>query len=189
MKLSWKLLCSVIGLGAMLAVTAHAANQPCAAGCGAQTVTCLKAARVTRASCKMDCRANSAPADLGSCMRGCNNTFRPARTTCHTNQTSCVQTCRPAPGSSNPACPGACGQDLGTCNHAVAAALRPCVTGCAPGSGRQSCIAGCLSTAQSGAATCASDFQSCTAACGSTTTTTLPGSPSGAFLDFPAVDF
>ncbi len=92
MKLSWKLLCSVIGFGAMFAVTAHAASQSCAAGCGAQNVTCLKAARVTRASCKMDCRANSAPADLGSCMRGCNNTFRPARTTCHTNQTSCVQT-------------------------------------------------------------------------------------------------
>jgi hypothetical protein len=179
MKSSWMLLCSVAGLGALLAVTAHAANQPCGAGCGAQTVTCVKTARVTRASCKMDCRANSTPADLGSCMRGCGSTFRASQTTCHTDHASCVQACQPAPGgSSNPACPGACGQDLGTCNHGVAAALHTCVTSCAPGPGRHACIAGCLSTAQSGAATCASDFQSCTAACGG-------GSPSGAFLAGP----
>src|SRR5262245_48225844 len=76
------------------------------------------------------------------------------------------QACHPAGGSSNAACLGVCGQDLGTCAHGVATALQTCVTGCAAGAGRQSCIAGCVSAAQSSGATCASDFQSCTTACG-----------------------
>ncbi len=186
MTFTKKLLCSLTGLGAMFALTAHAASPPCPAGCGTQTVACLKTARMAKRSCRMDCRANSASSDVGSCVRGCVGTFRSAQTTCHTDQTSCVQACRPSPGgSSNAACLGACGQDLGTCAHSVAAAHKTCVTGCARGSGRQPCITGCLSTAQSGAARCASDFQSCTAACGGTTTTTLPDSPSGAFLDVP----
>ena len=184
MKSTKKLLCSLTGLGAMLALTAHAATPPCPAACGTQTVACLKTARMAKRSCRMDCRANSASTDLGSCIRGCVGTSRSAQTTCHTDQTSCVQACHPSPGgSSNAACLGTCGQDLGACAHGAATALKTCVTGCAPGSGRHSCVAGCLSTAQSGRAGCVSDFQSCTTACGSTTTTTLPGSPSGAFLN------
>jgi hypothetical protein len=187
MKMPLKLLCTLTGLGAMFALTAQAASPPCAAGCGAQNVTCLKSARMVRSSCRTGCQTS---ADVGSCMRGCANTFRSAQTTCHTGQASCVQACNPSsPASGDPStasCFGACGEDLGTCAHNVAAALKTCVTGCAPGSGRQSCIAGCLSTAQSGAATCASDFTTCVANCGGTTTTTtsptattttMPGPP------------
>jgi hypothetical protein len=179
-----KLLWTLTGLGGMLVLTARAATPPCPAACGTQLVACTKTARLAKRSCRMDCRTSSTSTDLGSCIRGCVGTFRSAHSTCHTDQTSCVQTCHPSPGgSSNADCLGACGQDLGACAHGVATSLNGCVMGCAHGSGRQSCIAGCLSTAQSGRAGCASDFQSCTAACGSTTTTTLPGSPSGAFLN------
>jgi len=190
MKMPLKLLCTLTGLGAMLALTAHAVTPPCPAGCGAQTVTCLKTARMSRATCRAGCRANATSTDLGSCIRGCTDTFRSDQTTCRNDEANCVQACSPpSPSSGDPStanCPGTCGEDLGTCAHNVAAALKTCVTGCAPGSGRQSCIAGCLSTAQSGAATCASDFTTCVANCGGTTTTTtsptattttMPGPP------------
>ena len=178
-----QLLCSLIGFGVMFALTAHADTPPCPAACGMQRGACLKIARMEKRSCRADCRTSSASSDVGACIRGCASAYRSSRTTCHTDQTGCVQACQPSPGgSSNPACLGACGQDLGTCAHSVATALKTCATGCEHGSGRQSCVADCLATAHSGRASCTSDHQGCTAACG-TTTTTLPGSPSGAFLN------
>ena len=178
MNRSKQLLSTLAGLGAMLALTAHAATPPCPAGCGSQTLACLKTARTARLGCRTDCRTNSAPGDVGSCIGGCAATFRSAHATCRTGQRSCVQACNPSspsPGDPSAAsCRGACGENLGTCARGVAAALKVCVTGCAPGSERQSCIAGCLSSARSGAATCASDFDTCTSNCAGPTTTTTP---------------
>jgi len=178
MKLPWRVLCGVIGLGAMLAATARETSPPCGAGCGAQTAACLKTARVTRSSCRMDCRANSAPADVGSCSRGCTDTFRSDRTTCRSNQPSCVQACDPSSASagdpSTAACLGACGEDLGACARNATANLRTCVTGCRTASDVRSCLEGCAAPAQADTAACAADFQSCAGTCA----TTMPAHPS-----------
>ncbi len=169
MKLSWKLLCS-LAVGAMLAGTAHAANQPCTAGCGTQKVACLMGARVTKLACKQNCRATSAPTALGSCSRGCTSTARSAKTTCNSDHSSCIGACTP----SKP-CPATCGMSLATCAQGVAATAQSCVRGCATASDRASCVMGCATATENGQASCQANFQTCIAGC--------PSSPSGAFLD------
>lgn len=178
MKIPRNVLYALIGLGLALATSTEAADQPCAAGCGTQDVTCLKTARVMAASCRTDCRTSSAPADLGGCIGRCADSARAARATCSSDAASCVGNCGPAAPSSASSdassCLGSCGADLGTCARNVAAGIKTCVTGCRGATDRAGCLADCASAAQSAAATCASDFQSCAGGCGSTTTTT-PG--------------
>jgi len=173
---------TLLGLGVLLLpiAVANASMEPCPAGCGMQTVTCLKTARMAKLNCKADCRANEASTDLGSCIRACVDTFRSARTSYANDRASCAQSCTPPSSADDPStasCLGACGEDLGTCARNVAATAKTCATGCRTASDRRACLAGCLSAAQTGAAICASDLQACTANCGRSTTTTTPVPP------------
>lgn len=189
MQIRWKTLCAVV-TAVLVAGVAHAAGQPCPVGCAAQDLVCLKTARMSAASCRMDCRRSAAPADLGACMRGCTMTARGARATCSSDARSCVAACNMESSAgafvgdgSTASCLGGCGADLGACARNVAAGIHTCVTGCRTSSDHAGCLGDCASAAQSGAATCASDFQSCTSGCGSTSTTpvgppaTIPGPP------------
>lgn len=177
----WKLLCSLAGLGTLFALTAHAATVPCPVSCGSENTACLKAARMTRSTCRMDCRTNSANIDLGPCIAGCASTFRSSVTECRTDEASCVHACSPPSSSSgDPStanCLGICGENLGSCARGVTSDAKTCISGCRTASDRLSCLQGCASAGQSAAEACASDFQSCTSDCGSTTTTTLASPP------------
>ena len=173
---SWKLVCSLVGVSALLTVTSYAANQPCQAGCGLQNKACIQTARTTKLSCKMDCRTNSSPGDLGTCMRGCTSTFRTAIASCRAGLQTCISGCQggsadgaftgsPTGGT---ACAGNCGEGLGTCAQGVVTTAKACVQGCRGTSDPLSCLQGCASAAQSGGQACAASFQACITACSPT---------------------
>jgi hypothetical protein len=167
MKL-WKPLCGLAGLGALFALTVHAANQPCTAGCGLQNRNCLQTARVTKLACKADCRANANPGDLGACSRACTDAFRTAKDTCRTDHRGCVSACQsgsPDGAFTGDACAGDCGQTLASCAQTVISAGRVCVQECRTASDRLSCLQNCAATAHAGGAQCGSDFSSCLAGC------------------------
>jgi hypothetical protein len=186
---SWKVLCSLVAISALLTVTAHAMTLPCQAGCGLQKKACLQSARTTKLSCNMDCRTNSSPVSLGACKRACTTTFRGSTATCRTDLQNCVSGCQGgsaggaftgSTGGTGSVCAGDCGQALGTCAQGVVTGAKACVNGCRTASDRLSCVEGCASAARSGAEQCASDFTSCLGQCGlpPNTTTTQPPVPS-----------
>jgi hypothetical protein len=153
-----------LALSGALALTARANDQPCGAGCGLQMKACLQTAKTGTLSCKMDCRTNSDPNGLGTCMRGCKDTFRSNKTTCRGGLRDCIGSCAPSPNG----CAGDCGQGLATCAQGVVSQAKTCLQGCRTVSDRLSCLQGCASQAQQGAAGCANDFASCLTACGVT---------------------
>jgi hypothetical protein len=167
----------VASLGTILALHGRAsAALPCPAGCGSQKQACLQTARVSKLTCKQDCRTNADPTALGTCMRACSGSFRTAKTTCQADHVSCLGTCNPPPHPGPPSsCLGTCGQDLATCAKGVVAQARTCVAGCRNASDHVACLKDCAAVAKQGAATCASDRQTCRDNC--------PGSPSGAFVE------
>ena len=182
-----RVICAFVAAGvALLALAGSASAQTCSAGCGLQKSACLRAGRVTKLTCKLNCRQVSAPTDLGACQRACTDQFRAAKDVCRTDHVSCLGSCPPAPPPSS--CTGAfldtCGPDLGTCARGVVAQVKTCARSCRTASDRLACLAACAAAVQAGAATCASDFQACLAGCGvppppgSTTTTSLPPVPS-----------
>jgi len=166
-------------LGAILTVHGRAsAALPCPAGCGGQKKACVQTARVSKLTCKQDCRTNADHTALGACMQTCSGTFLSAKTTCQADLVSCLDTCNPPshPGPPPPnSCPGTCGTDLATCAKGVVTQARTCVAGCRSAADHLACLQSCAAAAKDGAATCASDFQACQASCS--------GSPSGAFVE------
>jgi hypothetical protein len=168
-------------LAVMVALGGTAFAQACAGGCATQATACLHGARTSAVACRIDCRKNAAPADLGSCMRGCRDGFRQARATCNTDRTDCIGACDPttAAGASVP-CLGTCGQDLGSCTRGVAATMSTCVRDCRSADDRADCLRACVATSNDGDAGCKSAFVTCRENCGTpmpTTTTTLPTPP------------
>jgi hypothetical protein len=147
-----------------------AAAQTCQAGCGLQMKACVQTARTTMLACKVDCRTNAAPGDLGVCMRSCTSALRSAKTVCRGDLASCLGSCSSVAGafvsSTTSDCAGGCGQSLGACAQGVVTDARACVKGCSSAADRLACLQGCASAAQSGAETCASDFSSCLSGCG-----------------------
>src|SRR5262245_22680928 len=104
-------------------------------GCSAQKKACVQAARTVPLSLKRDCREDTAPTELGTCMRGCSTTFRDSKDTCRADQKTCITGCRAAsPGgggsSADVACHGSCGMDLADCARGVVTAAKTCLTGC-----------------------------------------------------------
>jgi hypothetical protein len=165
-------------LGAILAMHGRAsAALPCPAGCGGQKNACLQTARVSKLSCKQDCRTNADHTALGTCMHGCSGTFRSAKTTCQADLVSCIGACNPPshPGPPPSNCLGTCGQDLAQCAQGVVTEARTCVAGCRSASDHLACLQACGAAAKQGAATCASDFETCRGGC--------PSSPSAAFVE------
>ena len=172
---SWKLVCNLVALSALLTMPAHAATQPCQAGCGLQMKACVQTARTTKLSCKMDCRTNSSPTDLGACMRGCTTTFRSAKDTCRAGLQTCISGCQggSADGAftgspTDTACADDCGQALGTCAQGVVTTAKACARDCRGTSDPRSCLQACASAAQSGGEACGASFQTCLAACSPT---------------------
>jgi hypothetical protein len=169
----------VVSLGGILAVHGRAsAALPCPAGCGGQKKACVQTARVSKLTCKQDCRTNADHTALGACMQTCSGTFRSAKTTCQADLVSCLDTCNPSspPGPPPPnSCLGTCGTDLATCAKGVVTQARTCVAGCRSASDHLTCLQDCAAAAKQGAATCASDFETCRVGC--------PSSPSAAFVE------
>jgi len=170
MKLGRVLL--VIAVAGPFLLAGRVDAQTCQAGCGLQKKACLQTARVTSLACKMDCRTNSSPTDLGMCMRGCTTTFRSAKDTCRSALRTCIAGCQggSADGAftgspANTACAGNCGEDLGTCAQEVVTAAKACAQGCRGTSDPRTCLQGCASAAQGGGEACASSFQACITAC------------------------
>jgi hypothetical protein len=163
----------------LLAATAHAAGHgvtagtsaaQCVRGCAIQKKACIQTARATSLTCKQDCRTNSAPQDLGTCMKGCSTTFRSTKDGCNATQKTCIGACHPASGTpeSEPAmmsCRGSCGTDLADCAGGVVTAARTCLSGCRSATDRLSCFQGCAADAQSGAEGCGSTFETCGSSC------------------------
>jgi hypothetical protein len=168
-----------IGLAVLAAIGSPgtALAQTCSSGCGLQMRACLQGARTTNVACKLDCRTNSAPGDLRSCMLGCRDAFRPAKAACRNDIHDCVASCTPTTppgGGGGGACLGDCGEALHLCAQGVLVQAKTCISGCTAGPDRLACLADCAAAAKSGAAACASDFGTCTESC--------TASPSGAFL-------
>jgi hypothetical protein len=151
-----------------------AVAQTCQRGCGLQMKACIQTGRTTKLECKVDCRTNSASADVGSCIHGCVDTFRGTKDGCRSAVPDCVAACEPPPGGGGGGCLDLCGQDLGDCARNVATEAKACVRDCSAAPNRRSCLQDCAATAEGAAEICASNFASCRADC---------ASPSGAFVD------
>ena len=164
----------------LLAATAHASGHgvsagtsaaQCVRGCAMQKKACVQSARTTSLACKQDCRTNSAPPDLGTCMKGCSTTFRDTKDGCNAAQKTCIETCHPAAGGADGddaatmSCRGGCGTSLADCAKGVVGTAKTCLTGCRSTTDRLSCFQGCAADAQSGAEGCASDFETCGSGC------------------------
>jgi len=171
MKLGRALL--VLAVAGPFLLAGRADAQTCQAGCGLQKKACIQTARVTSLACKMDCRTNSSPTDLGTCMRGCTTTFRSAKDTCRSDHQSCISGCQGGSadgaftGGSPPdtACAGNCGDELGTCAQGVVTTAKACVQGCRGISDPLSCLQGCAAAAEAGGEACATAFQACITGC------------------------
>jgi hypothetical protein len=153
---------ALIGGGALTAV----AQEPCGAGCGMQMKACIATARMTNKECRMTCRASSSGADLGACLTSCKDTLRSNTATCRSGVPDCLASCQTTSPDVPTGCNGACGQDLGTCVQDVVTTAKACARGCSDEADRVSCLQGCVSAAQDGAAGCARTFASCLAGCG-----------------------
>jgi len=161
----------------LFAATAHAtppgvaagtSAAQCVRGCAMQKKACIQTARTTALACKQDCRANSAPQDRGTCMRGCSTAFRTSKDSCNAAQKTCITTCHPAAGGDDAgamSCRGGCGTDLAGCAKDVIAAAKSCKTGCRTATDRLSCFQNCASDAETGAEGCASGFEMCGSSC------------------------
>ena len=170
------IVCAVLTVAAALAVPTivRARTRLCGAGCGLQMKACVKTARTSLLSCKMECRANPDPNGLFSCLRGCRGTFRSNQRLCRGGLHGCVGACNPnEPNEPNApsgprACVGDCGQALATCAQGVVSQAKTCLEGCRTASDPRMCLHDCASQAQQGASTCATDFASCVSECGVT---------------------
>ena len=136
----------------------------CVRGCAALKRVCVATGRTTALACKLDCRANTAPTELGTCMRGCSSAFGDTKDMCRADQQTCIAGCRD--GTVDGACLESCGSDLADCAKAVGAAGKTCRTGCRSAADRHSCMADCGAAAQAGGEACAAVFASCGASCG-----------------------
>ena len=166
----------------VLAATAHAtpgggipagtSAAQCVRGCNAQKKTCIQAARTIALACKLDCRQNTVPNQLGTCMKACATTFRGSKDMCRTVKKDCIAGCRPpAPVGGAPSvdasCLGTCGTDLAECAQGVITPAKACVRGCRSAPDRLMCLQGCAATAAMGGEACASDFETCGTSCAS----------------------
>jgi hypothetical protein len=162
----------------VLCATAHAQGVPagtaaaqCVKGCAMQKKACVQTARTVALACKQDCRQNTAPDQLGTCMKGCSSTFRATKDTCRADQQTCIAGCRAAgpggggAGIDSAACLGTCGSDLADCARGVTSAAKDCVSGCRGAPDRLACLQGCGAAAETGAQTCASNFEMCSTSC------------------------
>lgn len=163
----------VVSISGTFLLTGDAAAQTCQSGCGLQKKACVQSARTVKLACKLDCRTNSAPVDLGACMDGCVDKFRSSKDSCHAALSGCLGTCEAPPDGSGE-CVDGCGQDLAACAQGVVTEARTCVKDCKAVPDHLSCLAACGATAEAGAEICAANFSSCEGDC---------GSPSGAFVD------
>jgi len=158
-----------LSIPAVAALQGAAVAQSCPRACGLQKKACLEGPRANMAACRLDCRTNGTPDELGACLHGCAETFRSDREACRGGVADCVATCgspeSSASTSTPAACLGACGQDLGACARDVVTEARGCVHDCHSASDRLGCLQLCGATAQGGAEACASAFTSCRADC------------------------
>jgi hypothetical protein len=132
------------------------------------------------------------------CVQGCNATFQSDFVSCFGPGGQCAQTCI----SADTSCKGGPLQRLNTCANdptnpqscrsQLQAALTACKTDPDPSACADrarligfECRQACLDAQKPALDDCGDAFRMCLAGCAgvSTTTTTLPGSPSGAFLD------
>lgn len=171
---------TLLGLGAgvlLLGAGQSFAASGCVLGCNMVKKECIRSARVDKLACKVGCRETAAPGDLGSCMRGCTDTFRTTkREVCLPNHEACRGDCLPSGGTTPDGCLMHCGGDLATCARAVVTAGRTCVQGCRTDPDRLGCLSGCADIAEHDAGVCEDQFTGCVGDCGG-------GSPSGAFLE------
>ena len=161
-------------------VATGAEGRPCGAGCGIQAKACVRIARTSLLSCKMDCRTSFTGNFVGSCIRGCRDTFRSDRGTCGTGRIACVASCEPSSLASQPgSCFGGCGRTVATCDQGVVTEAQTCVMGCETASNPLACLRTCAAAVKAGGRTCGGDLDACLAACGipSVVTTTLPFRP------------
>ena len=160
--------------------TTRAEARPCGAGCAVQAKACVRIARTSLLSCKMDCRTSFAGNVVGSCIHGCRDTFRSDRGTCGSGRTACVASCEPSLLAPQPGgCFSGCGRAVAACDQGVVTEAQTCVTGCETASDPLTCLRACAAAVKAGGQTCAGDLDSCLAACGvpSAVTTTLPFRP------------
>ena len=152
---------------ALLAPAGTTRAQQCPAGCDLQKRACLQTGRVAKLACKRECRASAGGASLGSCLRGCADQLRTAKSACASDHAGCMEVCPPAPppGSCTGAVLDGCGQALAACARAVVTQAMTCVEGCATAPDRLVCLQDCAATAQQGLATCAADFGTCIGTC------------------------
>ncbi len=159
----------VVGLlvaASLFALVGSVQAQSCPAGCDMQKKACIRTARVATLACRLDCRATAAPTNLGTCMRGCTDEFRAAKSTCGADHTDCLGSCTPTPpGSCTGAFLDSCGQGLAACARDVVAQAKTCVQGCGTALDRLGCLQGCANAAQHDAATCAANFAACVGTC------------------------
>ena len=119
-----------------------------------QMKACVQTARTTKLACKIDCRTNSSPTDLGACMRGCTTTFRSAKDTCRSDLQTCISGCQGGSadgaftGAPSDACAGDCGEALSTCAQDVITGAKVCAQDCRAASDRLSCLQDCAAACE-----------------------------------------
>jgi hypothetical protein len=169
-RTSLSLLFAGVVLSTAALATPAAAADGCLFNCAKDVRTCLKSARMSAATCRLDCQANSTPDTLDACLADCVTTFRGDRKACLATFPDCATSCEVPPTDPDAvACAQDCGHVLGTCAQGVISAAKTCVAAC-PGSGTPplQCIGACAQTARESGATCASDYQTCLTGCGLT---------------------
>lgn len=163
------------GAGA-LGVT-DAVAEVCHAGCKGELKGCLESARAAKIDCRLACRSDADPADVGTCLQGCREAFRSGRRTCRGGTSTCVAACREAPVSTaSAACLGECGVALGQCARDVTSDRPGCFAGCPNGPDRHACVEECLAPTSDGIEDCLAEAADCRAACGSETSTSTTSS-------------
>jgi hypothetical protein len=151
------------GAQAQDGLAAGTAAGQCVRGCAALKRECVATGRTTALACKLDCRANTAPTELGTCMRGCSSAFGDTKDMCRADQRPASPA---ADGTVDGACLGACGSDLADCAKAVGSDGRTCRKGCRDADDRPACLAACGAAAQAGGQSCVDAFTACGASCG-----------------------
>lgn len=173
----------------VLSLPGEAPAQSCEDGCGLQIKPCMADAIPEMLACKLDCRTNTIPTELGICMRGCSDVFQAAKEGCRLEVQDCEEACEgiddppsdpedPAadptedpivePDDGSPAaCVQECGQTLGTCARDVTTSTRSCITDCRSGEHKRgTCMKQCVGPAKESAQLCATGFRSCMTDCG-----------------------
>jgi len=84
---------ALLTLGFLVSLGSIANAETCVRECAIAKRDCVHDSRVAKLACKLDCRTNSDPTELGDCMRGCMQVAREAKTICRAIFTACKQSC------------------------------------------------------------------------------------------------